>query len=507
MANVVMNSGATAAMASVNTKSKLDPYCRFTLGKKKVETIPVDKGGGTVELDPVKHKSIVNLPVTTKAFPSGSTIELKMDVMDDAPGPDLFIGTVTIDLRKFFSEDVKESCTEKGSSRFEKPDACRNIDIHDPKSGHITGTAFATISFKDSKNNDLPPTEFGSTDGIVEVRVYTLESLKDPNVSTVPQHSNTTLLVCAAIFLGYLGFGGLAYSYIGIKSEDLIIDGVAVLDASGSAVSECKGGLSFLQALYFVITTLSTIGYGDFFPCTTTGRVITFFFIFIGLAAVTSALTIIAEYFQSKADDNALAQLDQDDTDNISEEQWAVIYAVVQYVIMLVIGAVFIMRDTKGTGAVLTGDMNFADGMYWSMVTSSTVGYGDISAQTDAGRVFQYFYMLASILITARTIGVIISAALAGKQKRDRLKALAAGVGSKNDLQAIKDNSREMNLLDKNMSEEDQKEKVTKLEYLAYFLMKLGNCDKEHIEEVLQQFERIDADGSGTLEAEDSKTD
>jgi len=43
--------------------------------------------------------------------------------------------------------------------------------------------------------------------------------------------------------------------------------------------------------------------------------------------------------------------------------------------------------------------------MYWSLVTLSTVGYGDLHAVNTAEKIFNMFYMLFNIGLTAYLIG------------------------------------------------------------------------------------------------------
>lgn len=54
-------------------------------------------------------------------------------------------------------------------------------------------------------------------------------------------------------------------------------------------------GWSFLDAIYFCIVTMSTVGYGDFSPHTALGKIYTIFFLFIGIGVFVLAVTAIAE--------------------------------------------------------------------------------------------------------------------------------------------------------------------------------------------------------------------
>jgi len=61
--------------------------------------------------------------------------------------------------------------------------------------------------------------------------------------------------------------------------------------------------------------------------------------------------------------------------------------------------AVFIVLGGGAAFAAVENDQNLSawDGIYWSLTTVTTVGYGDIGPQTDAGRVIAITVMLTGI--------------------------------------------------------------------------------------------------------------
>jgi len=54
-------------------------------------------------------------------------------------------------------------------------------------------------------------------------------------------------------------------------------------------------GWSFLDAIYFSITTLATVGYGDFSPQTPAGKIFTIFYIIIGIGMLSGFIILLAE--------------------------------------------------------------------------------------------------------------------------------------------------------------------------------------------------------------------
>lgn len=55
-------------------------------------------------------------------------------------------------------------------------------------------------------------------------------------------------------------------------------------------------GWRYLDSVYFVVITVTTIGYGDFTPQTDIGKIITLFFPFIGIGMAFYFLTSIGKY-------------------------------------------------------------------------------------------------------------------------------------------------------------------------------------------------------------------
>jgi hypothetical protein len=62
------------------------------------------------------------------------------------------------------------------------------------------------------------------------------------------------------------------------------------------------------------------------------------------------------------------------------------------------------------TGAVFyrfVEDLRWIDAVYFCVVTLATVGYGDITPHTDAGKLFTIFYILAGVGIIGTFINLL----------------------------------------------------------------------------------------------------
>jgi voltage-gated potassium channel len=67
----------------------------------------------------------------------------------------------------------------------------------------------------------------------------------------------------------------------------------------GTIVYHLVEKLSWVDAYYFSVITLATVGYGDITPHTTFGKIFTTFYVLIGIGIIT---TFISYNFRRRAD-------------------------------------------------------------------------------------------------------------------------------------------------------------------------------------------------------------
>lgn len=77
------------------------------------------------------------------------------------------------------------------------------------------------------------------------------------------------------------------------KSGLIVFLPVVLYVIFGATMYQWIEGFSVINSYYFVVITLSTIGYGDIYPHTDAGKLFTIFFVIFGLALFSSLITTI----------------------------------------------------------------------------------------------------------------------------------------------------------------------------------------------------------------------
>ncbi len=120
------------------------------------------------------------------------------------------------------------------------------------------------------------------------------------------------------------------------------------------------------------------------------------------------------------------------------------------------------------------------DSVYTTLITVTTIGFGDFSPSSQYGRMFAIFYLPLAVVSVANAIGNIVEL-----------------IANQN---VVRQNISMKELID---MDTDGDGEVSKVEYLSYMLMKLGKVEQEMVDEILAQFDKLDADNSGALDRED----
>lgn len=91
---------------------------------------------------------------------------------------------------------------------------------------------------------------------------------------------------------------------------------VALIIVASAAIFHWLEGWDWLDAIYFVVITFTTIGYGDFTPTTPVTKVIT---IFVALNGVVVLLTLFDEIRRVRAWDHIGTPANEEESDGLSD--------------------------------------------------------------------------------------------------------------------------------------------------------------------------------------------
>lgn len=89
-------------------------------------------------------------------------------------------------------------------------------------------------------------------------------------------------------------FGALVDVFSDIRVRGLLAFTFSLI-ALATVLFRWIEGWPWIDAAFFSITTISTIGYGNITPVTTTGKIVTMVYIVLGLGVFVAATSAVAE--------------------------------------------------------------------------------------------------------------------------------------------------------------------------------------------------------------------
>ena len=203
-------------------------------------------------------------------------------------------------------------------------------------------------------------------------------------------------------FLGNSTSSDLDVYFTNTLGRFAIIVVVAFL-AAGVAFFSIVEGWSLADALYFCVITVTTVGFGDFTPTSDLAKLFSSAYILVGLSLFSTSLGIIVGKLHGAVEHPA-SQLPRH-----RRYVWQMIACVGITTFWLTIGAA-IVWFMEGWPLV--------DCIYWTVVATCTVGYGDLTIERDETRVAVTAYMLLAVSGCAVSLSKL--GALGMEMERDR---------------------------------------------------------------------------------------
>eukprot|EP00816_Leptocylindrus_hargravesii_P004115 CAMPEP_0196804012 /NCGR_PEP_ID=MMETSP1362-20130617/3530_1 /TAXON_ID=163516 /ORGANISM="Leptocylindrus danicus, Strain CCMP1856" /LENGTH=280 /DNA_ID=CAMNT_0042175983 /DNA_START=54 /DNA_END=896 /DNA_ORIENTATION=- len=230
-----------------------------------------------------------------------------------------------------------------------------------------------------------------------------------------------------------------------------------------------------LDALYFSVVTLTTVGYGDFYPTNQLSKLVFIFYALTGIAVFGMGLELLGETLAKRAKstkDNPTASALLGGKSNV-------IVTLVPFV-MLTLGAYYQKGDE---------DWTLVDALYFGVVTATTIGYGDMTTSSNAGKILGLLFIPVTVAAMTVFLGSIA----------DRI---AKSVDSSED-----DDNTVPSLTKGHFvaMKKDAKggQAVSKEAFLEYMLLNSGKVDQNFLDKINDSFRSLDKDGKGLLYSED----
>ncbi|XP_062214562.1 two pore potassium channel a-like [Phragmites australis] len=273
-----------------------------------------------------------------------------------------------------------------------------------------------------------------------------------------------------------VGFLLFVYLLVGVIIFYLVMDQI-----SGKRTNRV------LDALYFCIVTMTSVGYGDLVPNSDTTKLLACAFVFTGMAIIALFVSKSADYLVEKQEVLFFKALHMNMKAGEAKMFRAIEKNRVKYkfytvalllVTAVVAGTVFLWKVEK---------LSLVDSFYCVCATITTLGYGDKSFSSKLGRVFAVFWIITSTIIMAQFFLY-----LAELYTERRQKMLAKWVLT-----------RRITTMDLEAADLDGDRQVGAAEFVLYKLKELGKISQEEISSFLEEFDKLDVDQSGTLSAYD----
>ncbi|KAH9627380.1 hypothetical protein KSS87_001219 [Heliosperma pusillum] len=238
-----------------------------------------------------------------------------------------------------------------------------------------------------------------------------------------------------------------------------------------------------VDALYFCIVTMCTIGYGDITPNSTVTKVFSILFVLVGFGFIDILLSGMVCYVLDLQESYLLK------TVKAGKQAKSVIIDVkkgrmrIRMKVGLALGVVVLCIGV-GVGVMhVVENLSWVDAFYLSVMSVTTVGYGDRAFTSLNGRIFASIWLLVSTLAVARAFLFLAEARVDKRNRRLAKWVLGQDLTVSQFLAADIDNNGF----------------VSKSEYVIYKLKEMGKVSDKDILLICQKFDQLDTGNCGKI--------
>ena len=312
-------------------------------------------------------------------------------------------------------------------------------------------------------------------------------ALEEPRPLTPPGNaSRTESAASPAKKVLESGRPSSSFRLVGILLFAYVVAGTTAFYLAMDHMSGHRSGSRVIDALYFCVVTMTTVGYGDLVPSSDTGKLLASAFAFGGVAVVGTSLSKSADYLVEKQESLVFRAVHANGKHPARElramemnKTWYKLYAA---------GALLAASVASGTLVLWKGEgMRPVDALYCVCATVTTLGYGDRSFTSSAGRAFAAVWVTVSTVVVALFF-LYVAELYAERRQRALARWVLTRRTTNTDLEA---------------ADLDGDRRVGAAEFVLYKLKELGKISQEEISEFMEEFDMLDADHNGTLSPSD----
>ncbi|KAL3502917.1 hypothetical protein ACH5RR_037366 [Cinchona calisaya] len=241
-----------------------------------------------------------------------------------------------------------------------------------------------------------------------------------------------------------------------------------------------------VDALYFNVVTLCTIGYGDIVPDTTFTKLYTCALILVGFGFIDILLNGLITYVLDRQEAVLLSTVDENRFNTVVRA-YMVDTAKGRMRIRIKVGlALVVVVGCLAIGTVMVHileEKSWVDSFYLSVSSVTTVGYGDYAFSTLKGRCFATIWLLVSTLAVARAFLYLTELRIDRRNRKIAKWVL----------------QKKMTLGDLVAADLDHNGSISKSEYVIYKLREMGKIAEKDIQQICNQFDMLDSSHCGKL--------
>lgn len=232
---------------------------------------------------------------------------------------------------------------------------------------------------------------------------------------------------------------------------------------------------------------MCTIGYGDITPNTTATKLFSILFVLVGFGFIDILMTGMVSYVLDLQENYLLRAVKSGAEKDHSHGSYLVDLKKgrmrIRMKVALALGVVVLCVGVGATVMHFVEKLGWLDSFYLSVMSVTTVGYGDRAFTSMAGRIFASIWLLVSTLAVARAFLYLAEARVDKRQRMMAKWVLGQDMTVSQFLAADIDNNGF----------------VSKSEFVIYKLKEMGKVSEKDILEICKKFDRLDTGNCGKI--------